>query len=263
MPVVHHGHKLINLKIVYYGPGLGGKTTNLRHIHAEARPDQRGRLLSLNTESERTLFFDLLPVALGEYRGFGVRLHLCTVPGQIAYDKTRQLVLRNVDGVVFVADSQELCLDSNVVSIANLEANLALLGEDARRMPLVVQYNKRDAPSALPVSQLRRLLSIAPGVPEVEAVACEGVGVIDTMKRIVKACLQVMGDPSKAPEGRTRSVIDASDTHLFADGRPVGREVLSGEPGLPLAKVAVPQATSSAVTGAPESSRPELLTRSA
>src|SRR5207253_5389848 len=105
MPVVHHNHKQIHLKVVYYGPGLGGKTTNLKFIHAHTRPELRGKLLSLNTETERTLFFDLLPVELGDFRGYGIRLHLCTVPGQIAYDKTRQLVLRHVDGVVFVADS--------------------------------------------------------------------------------------------------------------------------------------------------------------
>ncbi len=144
MPLVHHAHRDLQMKVVYYGPGLGGKTTNLEYIHANTRPERRGKLIALENEAERTLFFDLLPMELGEFRNYRVRLHLCTVPGQIAYDTTRQLVLKNVDGIVFVVDSQPSRLEANYESIRNLEANLRLQGDDPDRMPLVVQYNKRD-----------------------------------------------------------------------------------------------------------------------
>ena len=136
MPVVQHAVREILLKIVYYGPGLGGKTTNLRHLHANTRVDLRGKLLSLDTETERTLFFDFMPVHLGQYKGYTIRLHLCTVPGQIAYDKTRRLVLRNVDGVVVVVDSQRAALDLNFDSIRNLEETLLLQGDDVNVLPL-------------------------------------------------------------------------------------------------------------------------------
>ena len=134
MPVVLHASKEIQLKIVYYGPGLGGKTTNLEWLHKHSRPELRGKLLSLASESERTVFFDLLPVELGSFQGYRIRLHLCTVPGQIAMDKTRKLVLRNVDAVVFMADSQKDALHGNLESIRNLETNLILQGDDPRRI---------------------------------------------------------------------------------------------------------------------------------
>lgn len=230
MPVVHHNIKQIHFKIVYYGPGLGGKTTNLKHIHARTRPELRGRLLSLNTETERTLFFDLLPIELGDFRGYSIRLHLCTVPGQIAYDQTRQLVLRHVDGVVFVVDSQEFCLDSNIESITNLHHNLELLGEDPLRLPLVVQYNKRDLPSAMPVDMLRALLGIPEGVPEVEAVARDGVGVFDTMKLIVKSCLALVSDPKLTPEGRSPSILPGARPSLIPGARPPASPVWADDP---------------------------------
>ena len=126
MPSVQHARKEVLLKLVYYGPGLGGKTTNLEFIHARSNPEHRGRLLSLNTETERTLFFDLLPVDLGTFKGYKIRLHLCTVPGQVAYDRTRQLILKNVDGVVFVVDSQPAAVEKNAESLANLATNLRL-----------------------------------------------------------------------------------------------------------------------------------------
>lgn len=234
MPVVHHNHKQIQLKVVYYGPGLGGKTTNLKFIHANTRPELRGKLLSLNTESERTLFFDLLPVELGDFKGYSIRLHLCTVPGQIFYNKTRQLILRHVDGVVFVADSQEFSLDANIESVANLEHNLAMVGEDSTRLPLVVQYNKRDLPTALPVSYLREQLGIPAGVPEIEAVAREGVGVVATMKTIVRSCLALVGDPAKATAGRTPSMLPHQRPSLYPGGRLSGFFVEgSGELSMP------------------------------
>src|SRR3954451_5253785 len=160
MPRIHHATREIQFKVVYYGPGFSGKTTNLEQIHKRSNPAHRGKLVSLNTESERTLFFDLLPVDLGVFRGYSVRLHLCTVPGQIALDETRRLVLRNVDGIVFVVDSQRERLEANIASLRNLEANLLLQGDDPSRMPLVVQYNKRDLPKALAAEELRRELGI-------------------------------------------------------------------------------------------------------
>ncbi|MFI5308320.1 MAG: ATP/GTP-binding protein, partial [Polyangiales bacterium] len=144
MPHVDHARRELRLKLVYYGPGLGGKTTNLEQIHGRTRPELRGKLLTLNDASERTLFFDLLPMDLGTYRGYLVRVHLCTVPGQIAHDRVRQLVLRSVDGIVMVVDSQRERLHDNLESIRNLDVNLRLQGEDPGTLPMVVQYNKRD-----------------------------------------------------------------------------------------------------------------------
>jgi mutual gliding-motility protein MglA len=207
MPRIHHATREIQFKVVYYGPGLGGKTTNLEQIHRMSNPRSRGKLVSVNTESERTLFFDLLPIELGSFRGYTVRLHLCTVPGQIARDQTRRLVLRNVDGIVFVVDSQRERLDANLGSLRNLEANLLLQGDDPIRMPLVVQYNKRDVPGAMSRRELRRTLGIAPGVPEIEACAVRGDGVFETFKAITKACMEVVGDPREKPEGRSTSVL--------------------------------------------------------
>jgi hypothetical protein len=224
MPVFHHNIKQIHFKVVYYGPGLGGKTTNLKWIHANTRADLRGRLLSLNTETERTLFFDLLPIELGDFRGYSIRLHLCTVPGQIAYDRTRQLILRHVDGVVFVADSQESYLDSNIESVSNLQTNIELLGEDPTRLPLVVQYNKRDLPSAMAVADLHEMLNIPDGVPEIEAIARDGVGVPETMKQIVKQCLTLVGDPRQAPDGRSPSMLPGKRPSMFPGGRPTMQE---------------------------------------
>jgi signal recognition particle receptor subunit beta len=209
MPRIHHATREIQFKVVYYGPGLGGKTTNLEQIHKKSSPSHRGKLVSLNTESERTLFFDLLPVDLGKFRGYDVRLHLCTVPGQIAFDQTRRLVLRNVDGIVFVVDSQRDRLEDNIASIRNLEANLILQGDDPSRMPLVVQYNKRDLASALEISALRATLNVPPGVPEIPACAVRGQGVFETFKKIVKACMTVVGDPRDKPEGRSISILPA------------------------------------------------------
>lgn len=207
MPRIHHATREIQFKVVYYGPGLGGKTTNLEQIHKKSNPAHRGKLVSLNTESERTLFFDLLPVDLGKFRGYDVRLHLCTVPGQIAFDQTRRLVLRNVDGIVFVVDSQADRLDDNIASLRNLEANLVLQGDDPSRMPLVVQYNKRDLPRVLELSGLRAALGVPNGVPEVAASAKQGEGVFETFKAIVKSCMTVVGDPRDKPEGRSVSVL--------------------------------------------------------
>ncbi len=217
MPLVHHARKEIHLKIVFYGPGLGGKTTNLEYIHKHTRPENRGKLLALETEAERTLFFDLLPMELGTFKGYRVRLHLCTVPGQIAQDRTRRQVLRHVDGVVFVVDSQRGREHSNLESIRNLETNLRLQGDDPDRMPLVVQYNKRDLEGALSRAELRAVLRVPPGVPEVEASALYGGGVFDTLKTIIKQCLRLLGDPAAAEEGRSPSILPGKRLSMFPD----------------------------------------------
>jgi signal recognition particle receptor subunit beta len=207
MPLVNHSRHEVHLKIVYYGAGLGGKTTNLEYIHGHTRPQNRGKLISLMTETERTLFFDLLPVDLGAFKGYRVRVHLCTVPGQIAHDETRRLVLRHVDGVVFVVDSQDGRQSENVESIKNLDANLRLQGDDPDRIPLVVQFNKRDLDNALPVAELVEQLNIPDEVPYLEASALHGGGVFETLKLIIKRCLALVGDPRKADEGRSPSIL--------------------------------------------------------
>ncbi len=215
MPLVNHARRELHVKIVYYGPGLGGKTTNLEHIHRHSAPERRGKLISLMGESERTLFFDLLPVELGQLRGYTVRLHLCTVPGQIARDATRRLVLRHADGVVFVVDSQQGRMEANVQAIRNLADNLRRQGDDPDRIPLVVQYNKRDLPGAVDVDTLREELGVPDDVPQVEASALEGWGVFETLKHITKACLKLVGDPATMPEGRSPSILPGRRASMY------------------------------------------------
>ena len=178
----------INCKIVYYGPGLCGKTTNLQYIYTKTNPDAKGKMISLATETERTLFFDFLPLALGEIRGFKTRFHLYTVPGQVFYDASRKLILKGVDGVVFVADSQIARTEANLESLENLRTNLAEQNYSLDKLPYVIQYNKRDMPSVAPVEELRSLLNPA-GVPEFEAIASTGVGVFETLKAVAKLVL--------------------------------------------------------------------------
>ncbi|MBX7192371.1 MAG: gliding-motility protein MglA [Sandaracinaceae bacterium] len=178
----------INCKIVYYGPGLCGKTTNLQYIYNKTNPDAKGKMISLATETERTLFFDFLPLALGEIRGFKTRFHLYTVPGQVFYDASRKLILKGVDGVVFVADSQIARTEANLESLENLRTNLAEQSYSLDKLPYVIQYNKRDMPSVAPVEELRELLN-PNRVPEFEAIASTGVGVFETLKAVAKLVL--------------------------------------------------------------------------
>ena len=225
MSMINYASREINCKIVYYGPGLGGKTTNLEHIHGKVAPDTRGKLISLATETERTLFFDFLPVDLGEIRGFRTRFHLYTVPGQVYYNASRKLILKGVDGVVFVADSQVDRAEANQESMQNLYDNMTEHGYDLTRMPFVVQYNKRDLPNAAPLDELEAMLN--PGwevedaarrrpapnpfrtgemlverlptgewwerVPSFEAVASTGDGVFDTLKAVSKLVIKSLG----------------------------------------------------------------------
>ena len=188
MSFINYSSREINCKIVYYGPGLCGKTTNLQYVYAKTNPEAKGKMISLATETERTLFFDFLPLSLGEIRGFKTRFHLYTVPGQVFYDASRKLILKGVDGVVFVADSQLERMEANLESLDNLRTNLAEQGYDLDRIPYVVQYNKRDLPSAVSVEELQRALNQR-NVPSYAAVAPTGVGVFDTLKAVAKQVL--------------------------------------------------------------------------
>ncbi|MBE7415905.1 MAG: GTPase domain-containing protein [Deltaproteobacteria bacterium] len=188
MSFINYSSREINCKIVYYGPGLCGKTTNLQHIYRKTRPDAKGKMITLATETERTLFFDFLPLALGDIKGFKTRFHLYTVPGQIFYDASRKLILKGVDGIVFVADSQAERMDANIESFENMKVNLEDQGYNLSQVPYVVQYNKRDLPSAVPVEELKKVLN-PEGVPDFEAVASDGAGVFETLKTIVKLVL--------------------------------------------------------------------------
>ena len=224
MSMINYASREINCKIVYYGPGLGGKTTNLEHVYGKVKPETRGKLISLATETERTLFFDFLPVDLGTIRGFKTRFHLYTVPGQVYYNASRKLILKNVDGIVFVGDSQTERMEANLESMQNLYDNMAEYGYDLTKMPFVIQYNKRDLPNAAPVMDLQAALNpgwevddaakfrvtpdpyhagenlveqISTGewverAPYFEAVAVNGDGVFDTLKAVSKLVLKAL-----------------------------------------------------------------------
>ena len=191
MTFINYASREINCKIVYYGPGLCGKTTNLQFIYEKTNPNAKGKLISLATETDRTLFFDFLPLELGNVRGFKTRFHLYTVPGQVFYDASRKLILKGVDGVIFVADSQRERMDANVESLRNLEQNLKTQGYDIRAIPYVLQLNKRDLPSAVPVEEMKAKLGMS-NEPVLEAIAAseEGIGVFDTLKAVAKLVLQ-------------------------------------------------------------------------
>ena len=224
MSMINYASREINCKLVYYGPGLGGKTTNLEYVYQKVAPASRGKMISLATETERTLFFDFLPVDLGTIRGFKTRFHLYTVPGQVYYNASRKLILKGVDGVVFVADSQLERMEANVEAMQNLYDNLAEHGYDLTRLPFVVQYNKRDLPNAAPLAELQQTLNpgwpvaeaarqrqtpdpLHPGellvwqadgqwferAPYYEAVALTGEGVFDTLKAVSKVVLKALG----------------------------------------------------------------------
>jgi len=185
---INYSSREINCKIVYYGPGLCGKTTNLQFIYNKTSPAAKGKMISLATQTERTLFFDFLPLSLGEIRGFKTRFHLYTVPGQLFYDASRKLILKSVDGVVFVADSQTERMEANEESLVNLRDNLKEQTYDIEKIPLVIQYNKRDLPNVAPVEELSRHLNYLRR-PEFSAVATSGEGVFDTLKEIAKLVL--------------------------------------------------------------------------
>jgi mutual gliding-motility protein MglA len=188
MSFINYSSREINCKIVYYGPGLCGKTTNLQYIFDKTNPAAKGKLISLATETDRTLFFDFLPLELGTVRGFKTRFHLYTVPGQVFYDASRKLILKGVDGVIFVADSQVERMDANVEAIENLESNLKSQGYDLMAIPYVLQLNKRDLPNVASVDEMKRLL-VKKNEPTFEAVAAKGPGVFETLKGVAKLVL--------------------------------------------------------------------------
>jgi len=188
MTFINYASREINCKIVYYGPGLCGKTTNLQYIFDSTAPQARGKLISLATETDRTLFFDFMPLELGTVRGFKTRFHLYTVPGQVFYDASRKLILKGVDGVVFVAVSQEERMDANIESLYNLEENLKSQGYDLMKIPYVLQLNKRDLNNVVAVDDLTVELQ-KKGEPVIEAVASTGSGVFDTLKAVAKQVL--------------------------------------------------------------------------
>jgi signal recognition particle receptor subunit beta len=188
MTFINYASREINCKIVYYGPGLCGKTTNLQYIFDKTNPAAKGKLISLATETDRTLFFDFLPLELGTVRGFKTRFHLYTVPGQVFYDASRKLILKGVDGVIFVADSQVERMDANAEAIDNLDANLRTQGYDLMQLPYVLQLNKRDLPNVASVDEMKRLLT-KKNEPTFEAVAAKGPGVFETLKGVAKLVL--------------------------------------------------------------------------
>jgi signal recognition particle receptor subunit beta len=193
---INQATREIQAKIVYYGPGLSGKTTTLKSIHAAVRPEARGQMVSLATEGDRTLFFDFLPLTVEQVNGLTLRLQLYTVPGQVFYEATRQLVLNGADGVIFVADSQAAAGDANHESLASLERNLKAMGHDPATFPFAIQWNKRDLANALPVSELRAALNPR-GAPDFETVAARGTGVMDALKEVTR---QVMAGLRARPK---------------------------------------------------------------
>ena len=188
MSFINYSTREINCKVVYYGPGLSGKTTNLKHIYENTNPEAKGKMISLETETERTLFFDFLPLSLGQIRGFKTRFHLYTVPGQVFYDASRKLILKGVDGIVFVCDSSASRYEANLESFANLQHNLREQGYEPDRVPLVIQFNKRDVADAVQKDFLSSALNQR-GVAEFEAVATHGDGVFETLKSVAKEVL--------------------------------------------------------------------------
>jgi signal recognition particle receptor subunit beta len=191
MSFINYNAKEIHCKIVYYGPSLSGKTTNLQWVYNKSIAQDKSELIELPTDVERTLFFDFLPLEIGEIRGFKTRFHLYTVPGQVVYDASRKLILKGLDGIIFVADSQAERMEENIQSLKNLEKNIEQQGYDIRNIPLVIQYNKRDLPNALPVSELRAALNKF-NAPDFEGSAREGLGVFESLKTASKAIITTL-----------------------------------------------------------------------
>jgi signal recognition particle receptor subunit beta len=230
MALVNHTTREINAKIVYYGPGLCGKTTNIHFIFHRISPNQRGKLISLATETDRTLFFDFLPVELGTVKGYKVRFHLYTVPGQVFYNATRKLVLKGADGVIFVADSQRAMIDANLESLANLRDNFAEVSVDLADFPMVLQYNKRDLPDIMTVEELNARLNPRT-IPYYEAVAMNGDGVLKTFAAISKLVLQ---DMQQNPERHNFSAGDiATKVEEQPQPAPARATPRPAEPALP------------------------------
>lgn len=191
MSMINYASREINCKIVYYGTGLGGKTTNLEYIYSRVNPETKGKMISLATETERTLFFDFLPIDLGEVRGFKTRFHLYTVPGQVYYNASRRLILKGVDGLIFVADSQASRAEANIEAMHNLYENLETYGYDLESIPFAIQYNKRDMPGILSPEDLRAQINPM-GAPDFEGVAIDGTGVFETLSCVSKLVIETL-----------------------------------------------------------------------
>lgn len=189
MPYINLPNKEISFKIVYYGPGMSGKTTNLMYIHKTLRPERRGDMVMLNTEEERTLFFDFLPVDLGTVEGYTVRFNMYTVPGQVYYEASRRLVLDDADGVVFVADSQPKQLDADIESFELMLKNFSSYNLDPKKFPVILQYNKRDCENPIPVGVLEKHFTLN-GIPVYESVASQGKGVLETARKVTHAVIE-------------------------------------------------------------------------
>ncbi len=192
MALINYASREINSKIVYYGPGLGGKTTNIKYVYTKLQPTLKGRLISLATELDRTLFFDFLPVDIGTIRGFKTRFHLYTVPGQVFYNASRKLILKGVDGLVFVADSQIERFDENILALENMQDNLRTYNLTLEKIPLVIQFNKRDLPNITSIEELQKSLNSSGKNTYFEAIASQGVGVFETLKEICKLVLKML-----------------------------------------------------------------------
>jgi signal recognition particle receptor subunit beta len=242
MALVNHTTREINAKIVYYGPGLSGKTTNIHFIYHRIAPTQRGKLISLATETDRTLFFDFLPVELGTMKNYKVRFHLYTVPGQVFYNATRKLVLKGSDGVIFVADSQRAMADANLESISNLRDNLMEQEIDIDTFPMVIQYNKRDLPDVFSVEELNEALNPR-DVPSFEAVARSGDGVLKTFTSISKLVLQ---DMQKFPDRHNLALGDIMTKSEQREKEPL-KTAVSSEPSIPGAPMAEARAEMAAL----------------
>jgi signal recognition particle receptor subunit beta len=220
MPYLDHARKQVRLKILYCGAGLAGKTTNLESIHQQTASDRRGKLIALNSGDERTLFFDLLPIEIGRYKDYEVRVHLCSAPGQRAEQTLRQMVLRHVDGVVFVVDCQSARLSDNQLALHDLERNLRALGQEPAKLPTVVQWNKRDLVGPDGVRRMRHSLKIPSGVVQVVASAARGEGVFETLKAMLEECLAVVEHPTHVPAGRSPSIIPGHRPSMYPDSAP-------------------------------------------
>ncbi len=197
MSLINYATKEVNCKIIYFGPGLSGKTTNIQYIYENTQADLRGKLVTLSSENERTLFFDFLPLAVGDVRGYKTRLHLYTIPGQTFYETSRQFILKGVDGVVFVADSQPERMEANIESFEALERSLEQQGYDMKKLPLVLQYNKRDMPEAVSLSELEGTFN-STHRPFFEAVANKGQGVMETLQAVSQSIIKELrggGEP--------------------------------------------------------------------
>jgi hypothetical protein len=235
MVQINFGERQVNAKIVYYGPGMSGKTTNLEIVHQKAPPTNRGELTSISTDGDRTLFFDFMPLDLGTVAGLKTSFQIYTVPGQVYYNSTRKLVLQGVDGVVFVADSSASMVEENLESLRNLEQNLAEYGKSLEDVPFVIQYNKRDLPDALPVEELERLLN-PHGVPSFEAVANTGHGVFPTLKALAAVVIQSIHAGARGP---------AAPTAVAPQAAPAPVPVMAGAVAAPVAVAAAAASTKS------------------